>query len=360
MEGELPLRRPVDREQYLSQGLTPEEFDQLVDRRRLEDAVRISYLGAGCCWLVGVAVLAISLLPFVGWAPVFSGGSWAHCDTPLEWMLIMARVIFLCALFQKCIVMWVLRDDSENADIFRRVLLVIAILWPVACVMMLFLASDCNSDLWWSTFKMLVFYILAVFLVFLFPAIFLICLRRFVAGRVGELPATELAQQQQEIESTLPAPPAPEGLIEELPKVEFDGDVFDGSGMPGTFQSHCPICLDAFDAEQPITRTDCQPSKHAFHTDCLAQWLVLSRTCPLCREDLSMQTPDMAKFRHDIEHLQACRAAASRAPEEASRAAASAPNEAATLAAAPAEVPEAPGETFLATSATDVELEEVV
>jgi len=78
---------------------------------------------------------------------------------------------------------------------------------------------------------------------------------------------------------------APEGLIDQLPKVQFVEELFDDSNYPVA----CPICLDTFDAERPITRTLCTktPSGHAFHTDCLQGWLRCARTCPLCRQDLT-------------------------------------------------------------------------
>uniref|UniRef100_A0A7S0ASQ1 RING-type domain-containing protein n=1 Tax=Pyrodinium bahamense TaxID=73915 RepID=A0A7S0ASQ1_9DINO len=49
----------------------------------------------------------------------------------------------------------------------------------------------------------------------------------------------------------------------------------------------CPICLEDFNDKLPIVQT--RSCKHAFHTQCLQEWLDVNRNCPLCRHDLAMQ-----------------------------------------------------------------------
>mmetsp|Transcript_9173 Transcript_9173/g.23553 ORF Transcript_9173/g.23553 Transcript_9173/m.23553 type:complete len:369 (-) Transcript_9173:112-1218(-) len=46
----------------------------------------------------------------------------------------------------------------------------------------------------------------------------------------------------------------------------------------------CSICLEDFEAENPIVKT--KACKHVFHRQCLKGWLQVNRTCPLCRQDL--------------------------------------------------------------------------
>eukprot|EP00927_Polykrikos_kofoidii_P027163 TRINITY_DN24002_c0_g1_i2.p1 TRINITY_DN24002_c0_g1~~TRINITY_DN24002_c0_g1_i2.p1 ORF type:complete len:352 (+),score=49.63 TRINITY_DN24002_c0_g1_i2:123-1178(+) len=50
----------------------------------------------------------------------------------------------------------------------------------------------------------------------------------------------------------------------------------------------CCICLTPFSAESPIRATTCD---HTFHEKCLGNWLCVNRTCPLCRFDLTQQSP---------------------------------------------------------------------
>lgn len=72
---------------------------------------------------------------------------------------------------------------------------------------------------------------------------------------------------------------APEGTVTSLPLVAFDGlqDVFKES-------PDCCICLAPFSADVPIRQTSCG---HHFHEKCLGNWLKMSRTCPLCRRNVT-------------------------------------------------------------------------
>ena len=44
-------------------------------------------------------------------------------------------------------------------------------------------------------------------------------------------------------------------------------------------QCECPICFDTICANQGLAL----PCMHAFHAQCIRQWLVDNRTCPVCR-----------------------------------------------------------------------------
>jgi len=45
----------------------------------------------------------------------------------------------------------------------------------------------------------------------------------------------------------------------------------------------CPVCYEALEG-RAITTTPCS---HAFHADCLAQWLERATSCPCCRTSLA-------------------------------------------------------------------------
>lgn len=51
----------------------------------------------------------------------------------------------------------------------------------------------------------------------------------------------------------------------------------------GRFAEQCPICLMDWDENDVIKVTPCE---HAFHEDCLGQWLKNERTCAFCRQDV--------------------------------------------------------------------------
>lgn len=45
----------------------------------------------------------------------------------------------------------------------------------------------------------------------------------------------------------------------------------------------CPICMGTIEAEEPVMTSPCS---HAFHRDCLRQWMEIDRICPVCRAAL--------------------------------------------------------------------------
>lgn len=48
--------------------------------------------------------------------------------------------------------------------------------------------------------------------------------------------------------------------------------------------SSCPICLEAIAAQSTVCKLHCQ---HTFHQVCLWTWLDESKTCPVCRKEVS-------------------------------------------------------------------------
>jgi len=52
--------------------------------------------------------------------------------------------------------------------------------------------------------------------------------------------------------------------------------------------SECPVCLETLTAETARQTKHCH---HTFHTKCLKHWLMVHKTCPLCRENLEFEHP---------------------------------------------------------------------
>ncbi|KAL3530303.1 hypothetical protein ACH5RR_009625 [Cinchona calisaya] len=67
---------------------------------------------------------------------------------------------------------------------------------------------------------------------------------------------------------------ADESCIEQLKIVIID---------ESNLKSPCPICLEELHLGSKAT---CLPCSHAFHGDCVVQWLEVSHMCPLCRYEL--------------------------------------------------------------------------
>ncbi|XP_037944602.1 uncharacterized membrane protein DDB_G0293934-like [Teleopsis dalmanni] len=50
----------------------------------------------------------------------------------------------------------------------------------------------------------------------------------------------------------------------------------------------CAICLSLFEIENDVRRLPCM---HLFHTDCVDQWLITNKHCPICRVDIETHLP---------------------------------------------------------------------
>ncbi|CAO2179441.1 unnamed protein product [Urochloa humidicola] len=60
----------------------------------------------------------------------------------------------------------------------------------------------------------------------------------------------------------------------------------------------CAICLNDFRAEETLRAMPCA---HAFHHNCIAQWLRRNAVCPLCRHQLLPTTPTTPEEEEDQE-----------------------------------------------------------
>ncbi|KAF0890147.1 hypothetical protein E2562_038250 [Oryza meyeriana var. granulata] len=47
-------------------------------------------------------------------------------------------------------------------------------------------------------------------------------------------------------------------------------------------QGECPVCLQGFEEGHKLRKMPCVDS-HCFHEQCIFNWLLISRHCPLCR-----------------------------------------------------------------------------
>ena len=60
-----------------------------------------------------------------------------------------------------------------------------------------------------------------------------------------------------------------------------DADVDDN------LQEKCTICLSEFEDGEDVRRLPCM---HLFHIECVDQWLVTNKKCPICRVDIEAGT----------------------------------------------------------------------
>jgi len=89
---------------------------------------------------------------------------------------------------------------------------------------------------------------------------------------------------------------APADTIHKLPTQPYDDSVF-GDEEGKRYPADCAICLCAWEPGDLIKVTPCH---HAFHEECLANWLRTARTCALCRRDLAASLEASRLASHSI------------------------------------------------------------
>jgi hypothetical protein len=52
----------------------------------------------------------------------------------------------------------------------------------------------------------------------------------------------------------------------------------------------CSICYNNIKEEEQINRLPC---KHIYHVDCIHEWLVKERVCPMCKQEIFV--PQLSK-----------------------------------------------------------------
>lgn len=75
-----------------------------------------------------------------------------------------------------------------------------------------------------------------------------------------------------------PNPPAAKEMIDAIPVILY------GSEPDKFSQTECAICQTNYEANESLKKLPCE---HLFHTDCITNWLSVTRICPLCRQKIT-------------------------------------------------------------------------
>eukprot|EP00415_Alexandrium_ostenfeldii_P001624 UN1624 len=195
----------------------------------------------------------------------------------------MLRVLYILVAvhaFQREIVRHLLcysmlRDgpvEPLRVVVFRRIYFFATLMWPIVGAWMLARTQKCSSALRATAVRVItLYYVTFVLIAIIIPALLVAVMLFLIQRGAVQMPRSRNA--------------APDDLIDRLPRVSFDPELFDDN-RPGCYSLACPICLDTFNSDRPISCTPCVAGRHAFHTDCLQGWLRNAHTCPLCRADL--------------------------------------------------------------------------
>lgn len=179
-------------------------------------------------------------------------GHWEDpCDEPLGalqqcfWIMFWMKVFTLAS--------WANSDEGHDLTrrlwhILRPVALTFEVAWPTVTLLSLRRSSDERC----GTLRLTGWLLLASYLLPLFAAFVTIVWPRLK-------PVSD-----------------PADLVREFQHVQVVG-----------VQS-CSICLHDFSTNETIVRP-CTSETHVFHRSCLANWLRVSQSCPLCRKELSVK-----------------------------------------------------------------------
>lgn len=86
---------------------------------------------------------------------------------------------------------------------------------------------------------------------------------------------SQLMEQNQ----TNGPPPAPQEVINQLPKKKVDEEMLGNDHM-----AECSICMDNVEVGTEVTVLPCT---HWFHFECIESWLKEHDTCPHCRKPIT-------------------------------------------------------------------------
>jgi len=271
------LRRQESLQQENDGVASPEASRQAV-RDSLQVAMEASFSRCGHIWIYSSFALVLGLLGLISWGWfVYQNHSEDKCDEPLASMLRVFYIIICiyglkkelmrcCCCFDPASTGGV---EPPRVKIFMRCLILATLLWPVVATYMLSQSQDCSSYLKRIVVYITVYYVVVAVVVVALPAVtisvMLVLVRR---GIIRE-----------------PRSGAPENFIDTVPTIAYEPSLFNDDG--GRHPLSCPICMEDFDAQTPISKTSCGENGHVFHRGCLDGWLQFSRTCPLCRTDLT-------------------------------------------------------------------------
>ncbi|GMN32543.1 hypothetical protein TIFTF001_003713 [Ficus carica] len=80
--------------------------------------------------------------------------------------------------------------------------------------------------------------------------------------------------------------PAAKSVVEALEMFKYEGICDQDHKDESKLRETCVICMEEVMIGSQLTRMPCS---HHFHRDCIARWLHMNHTCPLCRFELPSQ-----------------------------------------------------------------------
>mmetsp|Transcript_49563 Transcript_49563/g.127959 ORF Transcript_49563/g.127959 Transcript_49563/m.127959 type:complete len:411 (-) Transcript_49563:210-1442(-) len=281
-------REQATREELLQSGLTPAQADHEMVHRHEIEVVEENFtrwvIAFGCiiCMLVPVSISLFFFLVYSYISESVMQGK--PCDVPLDawFIVVLSNIIYhnihVCgrSIHRQVIRVFCCYDmlgrqgqppeaPPRRVRLYHLLITTFDFGWHCVGLHWVRISLTCNAtspNLYRSVHLFAAFSV--VFTIFTTLSTFGLYQMLASLLRRGLLPA-------------LPDRRAPEGTLEQQETVVFD---LEASGE----NLQCPTCLEDFCKESKIKKTVCG---HYFHEECLAPWLRVNRTCPLCRSDLA-------------------------------------------------------------------------
>jgi Ring finger domain len=177
---------------------------------------------------------------------------------------------------------------NDNLDAYLRSLNGMFLMWMVMGVVFVSDKSTCSATaphLYRLTVALTFIYFALLLLPLTCFCLIVCCLPMFIIAYRVLLPFTERERRRaraagSELIASLPCapyvPPDRSGTGEGAGGYEHDGD------------ESCVICLSTY---QPAELVKTLPCAHNFHRSCIDQWLVVDRSCPMCKRDVDQRQP---------------------------------------------------------------------
>eukprot|EP00871_Galdieria_phlegrea_P005078 jgi/Galph1/5571/GphlegSOOS_G4294.1 len=232
-------------------------------RQTLWPIIFLSFLYVGACLVASVTVLALT---------------WNKpCDEPLKyWVLVNCIVSLGYTLFKRLSSEDLVDDYSQLTSSQQKWLLCfrvvswLSLAWFIVGMVWVFRSKSCSSTA--PSLYRLALALVAINLVFLGISIILACCIFVLAPSIfhpgfnldGSVSFHHRGATKKEIERI---------RLVRYHHVESETDVT------------CPICLCDYEEGNLLRVLPCT-SKHRFHSGCVDRWLVLNKTCPLCKIDI--------------------------------------------------------------------------
>jgi len=285
------------RQSLVREGLSAAQADAFMVRRHQEEAIASMFVRWLACFACVVCLLYIICLGILAWLVAewcsFAGSQWfwqwgepgafqPGCNVPIKaWVIVLfcfsilsiIKSTWLGKKLMGCLCCWPLdtpppESPPMRVKLFELLYPLVFVVWDILGVHWVNCADEeCvkhHRSFLRAILGFCCVHIALAVVIYINVIGFATCLRFLLRSGVIKSPLA-----------------APKGSLERSTRPLKASDLELASSPT------CPICLDDFNEKSQVVMT--RTCRHAFHSQCLQDWLDVNRNCPLCRHDLALQ-----------------------------------------------------------------------